>query len=205
MWQKRFNANAKPTAGADAAALVAGSSPINLSTMLEAISSLQIHPPLACPTCSVKTGQMATNEGFPFLLAFSNNACNSNCNVLPRSGGLLPQIRAKLFDIAAGRNWISTITSKWAHFSCASNKHFCASYTAHKPTLKKTKHISHSNLHCKSQAQINTATTKPIASVDAAPLCWKQYHPCKAIRRLRVHLVVSRTRQCPPTKASQFC
>ena len=71
--------------------------------------------------------------------------------------------------------------------------------------IKKTKHISHSNLHCKSQAQINTATTKPIASVDAAPLCWKQYHPCKAIRRLRVHLVVSRTRQCPPTKASHFC
>ena len=87
MWQKRYNANTQPTAGADAAALVSGSSPINLSTMLEAISSLQFHPPLACPTCSVKTGQMATNEGFPVLLAFSNKACKSNCNVLPRSGG----------------------------------------------------------------------------------------------------------------------
>ena len=75
-------ATTQPIASVDAAALLSGSSPINLSTMLEAISSLQNHPPLACPTCSVKNQAMSTNESFPVLLAFSNKAFKSLSKLL---------------------------------------------------------------------------------------------------------------------------
>ena len=41
----------------------------------------------------------------------------------------------------------------------------------------------------------------PAVLQSTCPLCWKQYHPCKFIRRLRVQLVVSRQGKWPPTKA----
>ena len=98
----------------------------------------------ACPTCSVKTGQMATNEGFPFLLAFSNKRLQLK---LQRPATiwrrLLPQIRAKLFDIAAGRNWISTITLQMSTLQLCTKQAFLRIIHRAQTHIKKNKtHIS---------------------------------------------------------------
>ena len=134
----------------------------------------------------------------------------------PLMRGLLHQIRAKLFYIVAGWNWVITITFK-CHLCILKN---CLHQATHTSCIIQD---THTNLvttkiwkqykcdkHVIMQTQSPPPEPMPLHWYPAVlqstcPLCWKQYHPCKFIRRLRVQLVVSRQGKCPPMKASHFC
>ena len=135
----------------------------------------------------------------------------------PLMRGLLHQIRAKLFYIVAGWNWVITITFK-CHLCILRN---CLHQATHTPCIIQDTHTQPSynkNLEALHMWQKRfNANTKPTAGADAAALVPGSspinlstmleaiYHPCKFIRRLRVQLVVSRQGKWPPTKASYFC
>ena len=80
------NATTKPITGADAAALLSGRSPSNLSMMLDFITPPE-RPPAVSPIGSVKNRQTSATEGFPCFLSFCNKASNSFSNQLRRSSG----------------------------------------------------------------------------------------------------------------------
>ena len=80
------NATRKPIPGADAAALLSGRSPSNLSMMFDFITPPE-RPPAVSPIGSVKNRQTSSTEGFPYFLSFFNKASNSFSNQLHRSSG----------------------------------------------------------------------------------------------------------------------
>ena len=138
----------------------------------------------------------------------------------PLMRGLLHQIRAKLFYIVAGWNWVITIITITfeCHLCILKN---CLHQATHTPCIIQDTHTQPSynkNLEALHMWQKRfNANTKPTAGADAAALVPGSspinlstmleaiYHDCKFIRRLRVQLVVSRQGKWPPTKASHFC
>ena len=79
------NATTKHITGA--AALLSGRSPINLSMMLDMISTLLSDLPPGVWLGSCKNWAMSTNEGFPPLLPLNHKKSNSLYNQLCRSSG----------------------------------------------------------------------------------------------------------------------
>ena len=79
--------------------------------MLEAISSLQNHPPLACPTCSVNQA-MSTNGSFPVLPAFSNKASSLSPACFAVLAVFVVWRRTKQFHIPPDYSGVHTLAGR---------------------------------------------------------------------------------------------